>query len=83
MLRAIITQAHAERDGGGKRHTKKSSPLKWKESCPSKKENRSSLCETFDDWEDIKTFRSALERIECWIFSRIIESVWWQVIYNA
>lgn len=80
VLRAIITQAHAERDGGGKRRTKKSSPLKWKESSPSKKENRTLSCETFDDWEDIKTFTSALERIECWIFSRIIESVWWQTL---
>ena len=30
-------------------------------------------------WEDSQTFLFALEKIEAWIFSRIVESVWWQV----
>lgn len=32
-----------------------------------------------DDWRDPQTFIVALEKVEGWIFSRIIESVWWQV----
>lgn len=56
---------------------KKSSPLKW-ESIPRKKE-KLSITEEFDDWEDPDTFTSALEKIETWMFSRIVESVWWQV----
>ncbi|XP_051122217.1 uncharacterized protein LOC127245404 [Andrographis paniculata] len=31
-----------------------------------------------DDWEDIMTFIIALEKVESWLFLRIIESVWWQ-----
>ncbi|KAK1360454.1 hypothetical protein POM88_044928 [Heracleum sosnowskyi] len=35
--------------------------------------------EEFDDWEDPVTFTKALEKVEAWIFSRIVESVWWQI----
>ncbi|TKY51914.1 hypothetical protein E2542_SST23434 [Spatholobus suberectus] len=33
-----------------------------------------------DSWEDPKTFLVALEKVEAWIFSRIVESVWWQTL---
>uniref|UniRef100_A0A5B7BPX8 C2 NT-type domain-containing protein n=1 Tax=Davidia involucrata TaxID=16924 RepID=A0A5B7BPX8_DAVIN len=91
VLRAIISQASVgqqlplsagpfiERTGGRKGNNQKSSPLKWKESSPSK-ETRGALYESFGDWEDPCTFTSALEKIEAWIFSRIIESVWWQTL---
>ena len=91
VLRAIISQASAkqqlprsaghllEKPGGGKGNHKKSSPLKWKEPSPSK-ETKGALCESFEDWDDPHTFTSALERIETWIYSRIIESLWWQVM---
>jgi hypothetical protein len=32
-----------------------------------------------DDWQKTSTLLDALEKIESWIFSRIVESVWWQV----
>ncbi|KAF8095795.1 hypothetical protein N665_0322s0016 [Sinapis alba] len=31
------------------------------------------------DWYEAETFTAALEKVEFWIFSRIVESVWWQV----
>ena len=31
------------------------------------------------DWEDPKTFIMALEKVEAWLFFRIIEGLWWQV----
>ncbi|PIN07683.1 hypothetical protein CDL12_19748 [Handroanthus impetiginosus] len=34
--------------------------------------------EESDDWEDVLTFIIALEKVESWLFSRIVESVWWQ-----
>ncbi|KAL9232786.1 hypothetical protein vseg_007855 [Gypsophila vaccaria] len=34
----------------------------------------------FEDWEEMSTFTSALEKIESWIFSRVVESVWWQAL---
>ncbi|WCJ38729.1 hypothetical protein M5689_019769 [Euphorbia peplus] len=33
-----------------------------------------------DEWEEPRTFILALERVEAWIFSRIVESVWWQTL---
>ncbi|XP_076940862.1 uncharacterized protein LOC143610207 [Bidens hawaiensis] len=32
------------------------------------------------EWENPCNFTSALEKVESWIFSRIIESVWWQTL---
>ncbi|CAL0321122.1 unnamed protein product [Lupinus luteus] len=31
-------------------------------------------------WEDPETFLVALEKVEAWMFSRIVESVWWQTL---
>ncbi|PPS10695.1 hypothetical protein GOBAR_AA09943 [Gossypium barbadense] len=33
-----------------------------------------------DDWVDPRTFLLALQKFEAWIFSRIVESVWWQTL---
>lgn len=44
-----------------------------------KKEENDRTLESFDNWEDPQIFMAALEKFESWIFSRIVESVWWQV----
>ncbi|XP_059644183.1 uncharacterized protein LOC132285959 [Cornus florida] len=86
VLRAIISQASAEqqlqfvkRTGGQKGNNKKSSSLEWNDTSSSKK-TRGALREISDDWKDPRAFTSALEKVEAWIFSRIIESVWWQTL---
>ncbi|KAL8267109.1 hypothetical protein R6Q59_004453 [Mikania micrantha] len=33
-----------------------------------------------NDWQDPQTFLFVLEKVEAWMFSRIIESVWWQTL---
>nr|KYP70562.1 hypothetical protein KK1_009782 [Cajanus cajan] len=33
-----------------------------------------------EDWQETGTYIFALERVESWIFSRIVESVWWQAL---
>lgn len=90
VLRAIISQvigvprqklsagSSIHRNGNGKGNGQSLSPLKWKESPPSNKRNKNAS--SLVDWNDPNTFMSALEKLEAWIFSRIIESVWWQVI---
>lgn len=90
VLRAIVTGAIGNSDisnnvrphstsNGSRLMTKgNSSPLKW-ESFHHKKET-SSLTKGFDDWGDLSTFTAALERIESWMFSRVIESIWWQTL---
>lgn len=92
MLRAIIRQAiddselslsagpHKERNGDGKGNKMISSSLKWKELSSSRKENKNVICGDFGDWEDPRSFTSALERVEAWIFCRTVESIWWQVL---
>ncbi|XVE67731.1 hypothetical protein DITRI_Ditri09bG0012100 [Diplodiscus trichospermus] len=91
VLRAIISESigdlelpfpagHVERNGGGKEKKHVSSPLKWKESSPGKRENDLISYGSFIDWDNPRAFTSALERVEAWIFSRIIESVWWQTL---
>ncbi|KAL6543567.1 hypothetical protein OROGR_010064 [Orobanche gracilis] len=36
------------------------------------------LSHSDNDLDDVSTFITALEKIESWLFSRIVESVWWQ-----
>ncbi|GFP88370.1 hypothetical protein PHJA_000980700 [Phtheirospermum japonicum] len=38
----------------------------------------SDLPHSNDDLDDVPTFITALEKIESWLFSRIVESLWWQ-----
>ncbi|GMJ08853.1 hypothetical protein HRI_004554500 [Hibiscus trionum] len=91
VLRAIISESIGdlvsqfsagpmERNGGGKEKKHASSPLKWKESSPGSKENKLISYGSFSDWESPVAFTSALEKVEAWIFSRIVESVWWQTL---
>ncbi|XP_077211937.1 uncharacterized protein LOC143847132 [Tasmannia lanceolata] len=92
VLRTIITQAVGdshlpissgplvETNGAGNRTETKSSRLKWKESPINKKEKRFALSQSFNDCDDPHTFVTALENTEAWIFSRIIESLWWQTL---
>nr|GEU59607.1 putative nucleolar protein gar2-related protein [Tanacetum cinerariifolium] len=46
----------------------------------SKQLNKPDFMEFMDDWQGTRTFTSALEKVESWIFSRIVESIWWQTL---
>lgn len=63
----------------GKKNEDKSSSLKWRATSSSKQSNKLGLMEFIDDWQETRTFTAALEKVESWIFSRIVESIWWQV----
>ncbi|XP_027350093.1 uncharacterized protein LOC113861464 isoform X2 [Abrus precatorius] len=90
VLREIITQAFgnscqpsplkrlAESNGASMRNDGKSAALKWKGSSNGKPGN--GFMSLVEDWQETGTFTSALERVESWIFSRIVESVWWQAL---
>ncbi|KAF7801680.1 uncharacterized protein G2W53_040791 [Senna tora] len=54
--------------------------LRWKGSSPRKNEYAAAEYKCFDNWDDPYVFMSALEKIEAWIFSRIVESIWWQTL---
>ncbi|XP_073019097.1 uncharacterized protein [Primulina eburnea] len=66
-----VTETLGDRNG-----KKKTSPLKW-DSFPIKG-MRSAAEGSVGDWENPLSFAAALEKVEMWIFSRIIESIWWQ-----
>ncbi|KAJ0249873.1 Uncharacterized protein HA466_0153000 [Hirschfeldia incana] len=51
---------------------KQRSSLTWKDSSLRKKGNGA--------WDDPRTFITALEKVEAWIFSRVVESIWWQTL---
>ncbi|KAK8336822.1 hypothetical protein V6Z11_A09G148500 [Gossypium hirsutum] len=90
VLREIISQAFgnsrnssplawlSELNGSNKRSEVKPSTLKWKGGVGSKQVN--SFMPLVDDWQETGTFTNALEKVESWIFSRIVESVWWQAL---
>ncbi|GAB4847955.1 hypothetical protein Ancab_027017 [Ancistrocladus abbreviatus] len=92
VFRAIISRDFAEQKlpvsggppmdkaGVGKGINEKSSRLIWKASSSSKKEIGNISSDCYYDWEDPHTLACALERVESWIFSRIVESIWWQTL---
>ncbi|CAL1391488.1 unnamed protein product [Linum trigynum] len=77
VLRAIISQAmyeSAEMNCAEKRKEVISSLTS------SRKGKGRAISGDTEDWEDPHTFISALERVEAWIFSRTVESIWWQTL---
>ncbi|KAK6116588.1 hypothetical protein DH2020_049694 [Rehmannia glutinosa] len=71
MLRAIVSQIAAELPYEPER---KRNERTWTDSS----DVESKAIDEFDDWDDVSTFIIALEKVESWLFSRIVESVWWQ-----
>ncbi|KAK2971672.1 hypothetical protein RJ640_019516 [Escallonia rubra] len=92
VLREIITQAFGkscnsssltrifESNGGGKKSEGKSALLKWKGSSSCMQQNKIGFMQFIDDWQATSTFTAALEKVESWIFSRMVESIWWQTL---
>ncbi|CAA7038728.1 unnamed protein product [Microthlaspi erraticum] len=88
ILRAIISDTSAEEElpvssGPGPRNylgqreeTEKRPSLRWKDSSSLSKKD----IESVGAWDDPKTFVTALEKVEAWIFSRVVESIWWQTL---
>lgn len=76
----VSSGSHGETKGGRRGNSKVSSPLKWEQLSSKKNQNKYDFAEDVDEWGEPYTFTSALEKVEAWIFSRIIESVWWQTL---
>lgn len=87
VLRAIISQTATEVPHLNRGHLEKintRASMSKSSTTSSKRDEGSSVesnsLEESDGWEDTETFVVALERTESWIFSRIIESIWWQTL---
>ncbi|KAJ9562584.1 hypothetical protein OSB04_007744 [Centaurea solstitialis] len=78
VLRAIIYNSfEKEHAAFSSEQLSKKNAMKWKKESFSK-ENR--MRGISNEWESPCNFTCALEKVESWIFSRIIESVWWQTL---
>lgn len=92
VLREIICQAFgsscnssslsriSELNVGGLRSERKATSLKWKANYGGKLTNKDDLMQFMDDWQETRTLTTALEKVESWIFSRTVESIWWQTL---
>jgi hypothetical protein len=69
-------------NGGAQWFDGKSMPMLWKNNSNGK-QTKHVVLHIPDDWKETSTVLAALERIESWIFSRIVETVWWQVIFYS
>ncbi|KAM3209876.1 hypothetical protein ACQJBY_064121 [Aegilops geniculata] len=59
--------------------TPRSMPVPWKNNSNGK-QTELAFIQIADNWQETSTLLAALERIESWIFSRIVETVWWQAL---
>ncbi|KAG8051086.1 hypothetical protein GUJ93_ZPchr0009g438 [Zizania palustris] len=83
VLRTIVSETSKQSNGnainatnyGSKAAPRRDSASMW-ESLNRKKGKL--LSPELDNWDDVNTFIAALKKIESWIFSRIVESIWWQ-----
>ncbi|OIW14446.1 hypothetical protein TanjilG_15359 [Lupinus angustifolius] len=89
VLRTIISQTTKDvepsnppessmRRKSEKGNGKIAQPLIWKGFSRRRSENTEVDYAGFSNWGDSNMFISALEKLEAWIFSRIVDSIWWQ-----
>ncbi|KAJ8767739.1 hypothetical protein K2173_020679 [Erythroxylum novogranatense] len=90
VMRAIICQAisdqelkhpatpYMDKNVGAEGKSVKSTSLKWKTSAS--QTNKNDSYGDLVEWEDPHKLVSCLERVEAWIFTRIVESIWWQTL---
>ncbi|XP_027358816.1 uncharacterized protein LOC113867616 isoform X2 [Abrus precatorius] len=64
----------------GERNVKITSTIRLKGLNTGKNENTELGYGGFGNWDDPQVFMLALQKVEAWIFSRIVESNWWQTL---
>lgn len=57
----------------------KSLSMKWNTTYGSKNSKKYGVFQFAHDWQETDTYIDSLMKIESWIFSRIVDSVWWKV----
>jgi len=66
-------------NGGAKNLDGKPMTMLWRNSSNGKQAKLAAM-QMPDDWQETSTFLASLEKIESWIFSRIVDTVWWQAL---
>ncbi|BAT84825.1 hypothetical protein VIGAN_04228700 [Vigna angularis var. angularis] len=70
--------SRTKRKNGEVKVGKVTQPLIWRGFSPRKNDYMAFENGGIGNWDDPNVFTSALEKVEAWIFSRIVESIWWQ-----
>jgi hypothetical protein len=65
-------------NGAAKKLDGKPVTMLWRNSS-SGKQAKFDAMQMPDDWQETSTLLASLEKIESWMFSRIVDTVWWQV----
>jgi len=66
-------------NGGAKKLDGKSMTMLWRNNFNGMQTKLAAM-QMPDDWQETSTLLAALDKIESWIFSRIVETVWWQAL---
>jgi len=66
-------------NGGAKKLDGKSMTMLWRNSYNGM-QAKFAARQMPDDWQETSTLLATLEKIESWIFSRIVETIWWQAL---
>ncbi|RLN04960.1 uncharacterized protein C2845_PM13G21950 [Panicum miliaceum] len=66
-------------NGGAKKLDGKPMTMLWRNGSNGKQAKLAEM-QMPDDWQETSTFLASLEKIESWIFSRIVDTVWWQAL---
>ncbi|CAO1940564.1 unnamed protein product [Urochloa humidicola] len=64
---------------GAKNLDGKPTTMLWRNSSNGKQAKLAAM-QMPDDWQEASTLLASLEKIESWIFSRIVDTVWWQAL---
>ncbi|CAL5013391.1 unnamed protein product [Urochloa decumbens] len=64
---------------GAKNLDGKPTTMLWRSSSNGKQAKLAAM-QMPDDWQETSTLLASLEKIESWIFSRIVDTVWWQAL---
>ncbi|KAG8047752.1 hypothetical protein GUJ93_ZPchr0008g12001 [Zizania palustris] len=78
-LQSAPTMTSIKLNGCARRLDGRSVTMLWKNRSNGKQTKFAGM-QIPDDWQETSTLLDALEKIESWIFSRIVETVWWQAL---
>lgn len=91
VLREIVSQTfessqlspqalRSNGSNGVKKNQRMPSPQKMRDSLNKQGGGKLNPKQNLNDWEETHTLTTALEKVELWIYGRVIESVWWQTL---
>jgi len=91
VLREIVSQTfessqlspqafRSNGSNGVRKNQRLPSPQKMRDSLNKQGGGKLSHKQNLNDWEETHTLTTALQKVELWIYGRVIESVWWQTL---